>query len=432
MKLWSILLTVFVALQASAQQGVGNGGGGWECFERDGRTVRWIQTLDLYEAQNEWGYTIPPNSKPHLIQIEEKLNELEPLLPSFVKELRKQLERIKRIQKRTPIVLPVVKDDIVTITPNKKTCPSGKFKRIQIAVYYSSQQLQIDDTIFAHPLFSELERAALILHEAVYAYLRSTPGGDPNSIRTRQLVAYLFSTLRAADKAGLIEYLLNHPEFQNRNTYTERDGAYLRELKGEALETSYAFTKSLFEISLSFKRDVEKQKLENAYIAEISRIYDPNGFRRQTIEGMVKGYLAKVGTVSLEQMRKFVDHLPLVTDQFIRSHHFDCVRATSVGLEIPGQQSFLGFFFNPGAFEDPSFLNVNFDDWIQHVVVDQNVNPWAAASSFSHAPQIDTWTYFKQLSSNEMLGWTLHKTPGKGTYWDKDWSPILHYCKKRP
>jgi hypothetical protein len=64
--------------------------------------------------------------------------------------------------------------------------------------------------LWLHPQFSELDRGALLIHEVVYKALRDG-FGDLNSVRTRRIVAALFSNRSIEEKKERIDTILETP-----------------------------------------------------------------------------------------------------------------------------------------------------------------------------------------------------------------------------
>lgn len=72
---------------------------------------------------------------------------------------------------------------------NSPILPSGPCKLAQVAIYDSTGFIFINKTIWNH--FDETSKAALVLHEALYSYLRKS--NEQTSVRTRRLISYVFS-----------------------------------------------------------------------------------------------------------------------------------------------------------------------------------------------------------------------------------------------
>ena len=87
----------------------------------------------------------------------------------------------------------LIDDAKVRVKPAIETC-DGTIAPMQIANFTDDGRLLIDSHLFNHPKFSPRDQAALLVHEAIYAYFRSR-FEDRDSQRARRVVGILFSKL---------------------------------------------------------------------------------------------------------------------------------------------------------------------------------------------------------------------------------------------
>lgn len=69
--------------------------------------------------------------------------------------------------------------------------------------------MMINRYLFNNPKMSEVDKAALVFHEAIYAYLRDQYG-DNNFVRSRKIVGYIFSNLKNSDISKNVETNLGY------------------------------------------------------------------------------------------------------------------------------------------------------------------------------------------------------------------------------
>lgn len=195
--------------------GVGNGGGGWVCRTPDG-TIQWSEVVDLFEAQSEFGLTLENYSGFSTEEIVERVKaRVESLNIPFNQfgDLPKYLDRLNYL-KPTPkqilyvdTPLKVINDALYIMIPRADTCPGGIIHYEQVVNYHDDGTIEVQKEVFES--LSNLSKAALIFHEAVYANRRGVGGfGDKNSVISRRFVGIAFSTTSNSDFLGEIENLL--------------------------------------------------------------------------------------------------------------------------------------------------------------------------------------------------------------------------------
>lgn len=435
------LAVTFATIDVGAQgggQGVGNGGGGWICRENDAKkSLRWIQTLDLFEAEHEWGYTPKRSEADEFRQISDALGELRPLMPEFVADTEKALKIARKgvlvqgpLPRRERGSQKPIQDDIATVPPGVHTCPNGTWERIQLAVFYDPNELEIDRDWYR--LLPKTERAALYLHEAIYLLLRKGPGKDPNSIRTRQIVGILLSTLPAEHKAQLIRYQLDHPEIQNRETVLERDGKFNALQGSEKLQlTEYFFARmqTLFKDS---PVDAATEVLIQGH-EKIAQKYGEDA-------AAARRFVQDAQPVSVLAAKAKVDSLPAIDPLKLLGLSFDCVRYIPFGVGLPEGKGWYGFFFRPALFNEDNITGIRREDWNKKLVVDFDSMTLVKENLLirdgtllweKNTSTIDVQNYWRALGQNELLGFSVVKKKESKDFFDMDYSPMLFFCKPR-
>lgn len=205
-----VLLTVCLSAEAAPPR-VGNGGGVWTCENRTTKKIRWLRFVDLFEAENEFGFKVANlqggpweilNDK--LIEISEVSKNLDRLLqanPVFFDEVIHFLPKSSG--------LTVIEDAQIRVRPLPEQCEDGYLYYGQLANFTFDGRLLISSKYWKDASFTDVERGALLVHEAVYKALREGLG-DKNSSRVRQIVGILFSTLSDSQKSLKIDAVLMH------------------------------------------------------------------------------------------------------------------------------------------------------------------------------------------------------------------------------
>ena len=183
----NILLLGLVALCLSAEatqkpvEGGVDGGGGKSivCRENDG-SIKSAEVLDLYEGRVMYGLNIKETSEPMEQQIEKALNIIPPSSRPMIEIYTKLVLKKMKITPAGTKLLPI--DDSHEIISPAGCQPE------QAANYFSDKMILISGDIWNK--LSETGKAALVLHEGVYAANRVV--GATNSRQSRHIVANLF------------------------------------------------------------------------------------------------------------------------------------------------------------------------------------------------------------------------------------------------
>lgn len=192
----TVMLALLASVGANASNESGNGGGAWVCQNSDNLgTIRWARLVDLYEGRTEFGLNIPEIQNREYLEIADTVmvRRLFPVSEDLYRSVNEKLETVKARLVMVNADLAVVNDSLYRIQPARRECLGGTISYVQLANFTNDHRILIQQNLFNDPHLSETDKAALLIHEAVYAYLRDQ--GDENSVRTRKIVGLLFSTL---------------------------------------------------------------------------------------------------------------------------------------------------------------------------------------------------------------------------------------------
>lgn len=205
----TLIIAIFFTLSPFAQAGdkIGNGGGIWTCTSNKGDLIR-AQLVDLFEAQYEFGLQVPP--APNLIAqdiAKQKAFILHNKNNVLTEKINFHLNEVLKKARFVNAVLQKIDDALYRIVPLPNTCPEGQWEYVQFANFTTQDQVLIRNDFWTSPVVSELDKGALLLHEAVYRWLR-LENKDDNSIRAREIVGLLFSDLNLDEINRRIQTLL--------------------------------------------------------------------------------------------------------------------------------------------------------------------------------------------------------------------------------
>lgn len=175
-----------------------HGGGAFACLSENG-DMSSVESQDLWEAEKVWGLAL---SNWQGDERDLSFRAVERIKPINSYLYDKTVDALKEVFQRREI-LEVKIEEIGDSNRkfSKDICASGKPAFVQAAIYWNlvlSEQSHLPMTyrlIYASRVFntmSELHKAALNVHEALYKVLREMRG-DRTSEDTRKAVSYLFS-----------------------------------------------------------------------------------------------------------------------------------------------------------------------------------------------------------------------------------------------
>lgn len=198
--LLSIIFTIAFLPSSYAGNRIGNGGAVWICKKKTffkNEKIIWIKVLDIFEAETE--FELPMNNFNGLNttriidEVMWKLRQSKIFEMPLIEEIKLDV-----LSKMKPVKSEIneIDDIFYRIRPPASSCPDGEISRepIQIANYTSYGTLLLRADIWDSKHLDDINRAALIMHEIVYAYMRETYS-DMDSVRARMIVGIVFSKL---------------------------------------------------------------------------------------------------------------------------------------------------------------------------------------------------------------------------------------------
>lgn len=205
-----VALAVLLGAHPAHAEKTGNGGGAWVCRESNG-AIRWSQLVDLFEAENEFGLnlsTFTGQVRDVVAQVQYRIHQAD---RKFADELAPYLQKLAHLEPNPPQVthvedvLKTIDDSLYRLEPAPRRCAGGALKFEQVANYKVSGQILVQADLFASLPIAH--RAALVLHEAIYAYRREL-AEDQNSVATRRLVGLIFSEIAITELTKELDAIL--------------------------------------------------------------------------------------------------------------------------------------------------------------------------------------------------------------------------------
>lgn len=193
-QLFMIVLLFSLESFASGNR-VGNGGNIVNCPNKK-------QMLDLYESSEK----IASFSKdlPYIEIIQSTLKNLARLNSKLSKQYEKRsAEFLKETDMRADVDLVAVSDSKHIFSPAQKDC---KIQQIAIRKNVAGLGSRFIINKDLWDKLPELDRAALILHEIIYEHFYKL--GEQDSVKARQVNAYLFSEKSRSDNKQVFKKLL--------------------------------------------------------------------------------------------------------------------------------------------------------------------------------------------------------------------------------
>lgn len=209
--LFAIVATLTLSSQANAGgDRIGNGGGLWGCYNSDS-SFRSGQLMDLFEAKQQFGLYIPTSGldTTPLEVLNTRVRWMKAYLPAVHAMLEPALQRVQNNLVMTDASLIQIDDAWPKIRPLPTECLNGEWKYTQFANYTTYDSVLVNNYLWTHPGIPTLDKAALVLHEAVYLTLRERYG-DQDSVRARHINGLLFSNLPAGEIGKRINALLGN------------------------------------------------------------------------------------------------------------------------------------------------------------------------------------------------------------------------------
>lgn len=205
-KIISVFILVTATQFAFAGDKVGNGGGLWTCTNN--KVFQHGMLVDLYEAEEEFALKlISTNQTDPMKIVEERDLFINQNFPAYYYNWNKVLvDSLKKIH-YVNSELTIVDDALFRVKPLSSTCSSG-WVYTQFANFTNQDQILIRADLWNSSNIGPIHKAALIWHEVIYSWLRDQYQ-DKDSIRARQIVGILFSTLQPQEIMIRIEKVLS-------------------------------------------------------------------------------------------------------------------------------------------------------------------------------------------------------------------------------
>lgn len=205
-KVFNVLVVLFLNFSLAGQGDKGgNGGGGWVCQSNQNKKVKKIELFDFFEAESLYGLKIKKYSEKeaskftdvgyqypltqYKIRISEIDSNLFKELAPYFKYFNNNLNTIGQDAELT-----TVHDLNSLIKPSARWCRNGTLEPKTIINFTDEGRIYLNKELFNHKEFSITEKAGLILHEVIYAYLRDK-FGDQDSVDARLIVGVIASNL---------------------------------------------------------------------------------------------------------------------------------------------------------------------------------------------------------------------------------------------
>lgn len=169
----------------------------WVCqYNNTEQIIRKLKLLDLYEAEEKLHLKLKNFENMNYQDIVEKQKRrLTSIDNNLYRWLLPYFEKIEENFIEVDVDIKTIGDAHYSIQPMVKDCLGGTVKYVQLTNYAELGTILINQRLLNNEKLNEIDKASLIFHEVIYAFLRDRDG-DINSARTREIVGYLFSTLK--------------------------------------------------------------------------------------------------------------------------------------------------------------------------------------------------------------------------------------------
>jgi hypothetical protein len=195
----------------AAPDRIGNGGGLWGCENPDG-TLQSAVLVDFYEATDEFHWTLasPTRTDPFQIVDEVGASILEKF-PDYYPRWNGILTYVKSVLNISGGELKVIDDSLYRKSPPRSLCRSG-WKYEQFANFNDKiGEVLVQQDYWNSPAVANLDKAGLIWHEVIYRWMREE-FNEQDSVRARQIVGVLFSTMPADQARAKFQEILKQGE----------------------------------------------------------------------------------------------------------------------------------------------------------------------------------------------------------------------------
>lgn len=222
--IWILTSFLTVSVQgpyALAGAKEGGGGGAWVCRDSYGQLV-WAKLVDLFEAQEEFGLTLGSYQGSYESAVDEVRNRLSASTFGSLYSIPQYMDRLNYLKASPQITythntIPVIGDALYFLIPPASECTQGSVQYEQVVNYRSDTDIEVQADLFSS--LPEIDKAALVVHEAVYA-LRRDSQKDTNSVVSRRIVGLAFSTMTVKELVGEFGALEMGRQALSPGTYT--------------------------------------------------------------------------------------------------------------------------------------------------------------------------------------------------------------------
>lgn len=198
------LLFTATAAQASPDR-IGNGGGVWVC-ESSTHEVFDILFMDVFEARREYQLNLAETDAQPTALVKEKEVWIQKFMPNQ-SDIVKYIDYVEPNITWIDDVINFIPDGANKISPHPSLCKQGDWKAVQLVNFTDDFRVLVRRDLFQSPYMSNLEKAAVYLHEGIYSYLREKYH-DTTSVRARAIVGFLLSDLPDQQKLERIQKIL--------------------------------------------------------------------------------------------------------------------------------------------------------------------------------------------------------------------------------
>lgn len=163
---------------------IGNGGSGIVCFDENKKIIS-AQILDLWEGEALFNLKPIDDNRNFLKIAEQKIATLKEVnvFGDSLSSPTKLFGSFKFLPSGVPLQ---ITGDVDSILAAPQSCQFS-----QVINYSNDGTIYVNSDIWN--LLDNKNRAAFIVHESIYEFLRESSKAETNSRRTRKAVAYLFS-----------------------------------------------------------------------------------------------------------------------------------------------------------------------------------------------------------------------------------------------
>ncbi len=197
-----ILVSTLNPISIFAADRIGNGGGVWACQISPNQYTD-LMFMDVFEARREYQLTLPETNLNYLAYFNEKRIWIQNQLPQF--KIKLHLDYVEKNMTWIDDIINTIPDAANKISPHPSTCKNGEWMAVQLVNFTDDMRILVRKELFDSSLLTEMERSAVLIHEAIYSFLRSEYN-DQNSVRARAITGFILSNL---DDEIKVEKILN-------------------------------------------------------------------------------------------------------------------------------------------------------------------------------------------------------------------------------